>query len=214
MNFNNIIKVSIVEDNIELSNAWRDTINKNKNTTCLGTYPSAEIAEIEIVKNIPDVILMDIGLPSKDGIKLTEELKIKFTKLEVLICTVFHDTDKIIAALKAGASGYVLKDISKDELIQAIQTIYRGESAIDTQIARKIISQFQPTKKDESIEALTEREEEILKYVAKGYRNKEIAEIFFISVNTVRTHIRNIYSKLQVNNRTGAVNEYFGKRNI
>jgi|SRR5690606_21355998 len=205
------VRVCIVEDNYELAEFWRNVIDNCNDMVCTGVYSSAEKAEKEIRKNVPDIILMDIGLPKKNGIILTKELKEIYPKLEILICTVFNETDKIVAALQSGASGYLLKSVSGNELIQAIKTIFGGGSPIDTQIARKIITQFQPKKKYGLIDPLTSREEEVLNYIAKGYRNQEIADLFSVSINTIRTHVRNIYSKLQVNSRTKAVRTYLDK---
>lgn len=205
-----IIQVSIVEDDKEISSEWQRVLNATAGMSCIGAYGDAESAAAPIFKNPPHVILMDIGLPGKSGIAFTSEIRDKLPHTEILICSVFHDPDNIMEALRAGAGGYILKSASESELVQAIETIYNGGSPIDTLIARKVISFFRPNSK--LVDPLTKREEDILGLVAKGFRNKDIAQKLFISPETVRTHVRNIYAKLQANSRIEALQKYYGQR--
>src|SRR5690606_38730513 len=205
------LRIIIVEDDREIAAAWERLLNSSGHISCIGNYSSVEAARENIFSNPPDVILMDIGLPGMDGITFTREVKEKIRATEVLICTVFHDHENIFDALKAGAGGYILKSAPPAEMLNAIETIYAGGAPIDAQIARKVIAYFQPERK-EMIAPLTRREEEIINWVAKGYRNREIADILYLSSETVRTHIRNIYAKLQANSRMEAVNKYFGNK--
>ncbi len=205
------IRITIIEDDREIAKAWEHLLQGSEDINCLGNYPSVEAAREHIFADPPDVILMDIGLPGTDGISFTKEIKERSANIEVLICTVFHDHENIFDAIKAGAGGYILKSAPPAEMLSAIITIYNGGAPIDAQIARKVLAFFQPEKK-EIIAPLTRREEEIIGYVAKGYRNREIAEILFLSSETVRTHIRNIYAKLQANSRVEAVNKFYGSR--
>ncbi len=203
------LRIVIIEDDRDIAIAWEKLLNDSGHIICTGNYNSVEAARNIIFRYPPDVILMDIGLPGMDGITFTREIKEKNITTEILICTVFHDHENIFNALKAGAGGYILKSAPPDEMLHAIETIYAGGAPIDVQIARKVLTYFRPEKK-ELIAPLTRREEEIINRVSKGYRNKEIAELMHISAETVRTHIRNIYSKLQANTRMEAVNKYFG----
>lgn len=205
------LHIVIIEDDREIAAAWERLLNNSSHIICTGNYDSVETARGPILRRPPDVILMDIGLPGMDGISFTREIKEKLLDTEVLICTVFHDHETIFNALKAGAGGYILKSAPPAEMLQAIETIYDGGAPIDAQIARKVIAYFRPEKK-KMITPLTPREEEIIQWVAKGYRNREIAENLHVSPETVRTHIRNIYAKLEANSRMEAVNKYFGHK--
>lgn len=204
------VTVAIVEDNQGIASLWQDIINHAQGMICVGKYRSAEEAS-SLFKLAPQVIIMDIGLPEKDGVAFTREVCQKLLKTEVLICTVFQDTDRIVQALQAGAAGYILKSATPEELLNAIWTVHRGGSPIDSMVARRVIALFRPERQNIA-ETLTKREEDILRYVAKGYRNKEIAEALFISIDTVRAHVRNIYGKLQVNTRVDAVRKFFGNK--
>jgi DNA-binding NarL/FixJ family response regulator len=209
MNQTDCILIAIVEDDAEIAGAWERLLNSSPNVRCVGSYRSAEAAREVLLKSPVDVILMDVGLPGLDGIAFTREIKEKTPATEILVCTVLHDHETIFNALKAGAGGYILKSVPPAEMLQAIETIYSGGAPIDTQIARKVLAYFRPEKKA-VVAPLTRREEEIISWVAKGYRNREIAETLHLSAETVRTHIRNIYAKLQANTRVEAVNKYFG----
>jgi DNA-binding NarL/FixJ family response regulator len=141
-----------------------------------------------------------------------KELKIKYPETQFLICSVFEDNDNIFDALCAGATGYMLKSTDLNKLIQSIVEVNRGESPMSGSIARKVIGIFQNRKtSDEYLKLLSEREREILDFLARGLRYKEIASRINVSIETVRTHIRNIYEKLQVSSRTDALNKVFGK---
>jgi len=205
------IHIAIIEDDAEISGAWTRLLNGSGHILCTGNYASVEEAREHVIRHPPEVILMDIGLPGMDGISFTRELKERIPSVEILICTVFHDQETIFNALKAGAGGYILKSVPPAEMLHAIETICGGGAPIDTQIARKVLAYFRP-EKSKLQTPLTRREEDILNWVAKGYRNKEIAEMLSLSTETVRTHIRNIYAKLEARSRVEAVNKYFGDK--
>jgi NarL family two-component system response regulator LiaR len=164
----------------------------------------SQAVELAIQLN-PDVILMDLIMPDMDGIQATREIKQRLPSASILILTSFAEDEKIIAAIRAGALGYLLKDSSPQELLEAVQTLHRGESYFPPAIARKLINAFQaPPASDSTPGTLTERENEILILVAHGLSNQEIADRLFLSPWTIRTHISSILGKLNVENRTQA----------
>lgn len=153
----------------------------------------------------PDVILMDLMMPRKTGIEAIEEIKQEDPDARILVLTSYSDDEKVFAAIKAGALGYLLKETSTKELLQAIHDVYRGESSLHPAIARKLIRELnRPSNLPPADEPLTEREIEVLIFVARGYTNQDIANALFISERTVRTHVSNILSKLHLANRTQA----------
>jgi DNA-binding NarL/FixJ family response regulator len=154
---------------------------------------------------------MDIHLPGTDGIEGTRIIKDRWPEVQILICTVHEDDEKIFNALRAGASGYLLKRSSVEEVLDGIRQILAGGSPMSPAIARRVVNSFRPPRLDEGPDALSEREMDVLDLLTQGYRVKGIAERLFVSVNTVRTHIRNIYDKLHVQSRVEAVNKVHGK---
>ena len=154
----------------------------------------------------PDVILMDLVMPEMDGIEAIKLIKEHDSEAKILVLTSFTSNDRVFAAIESGATGYLLKDSDPEDLIKSIEQVYHGESSLHPVIARKLLNQF-THKKDENkstIEELTEREKEVLRYIAHGLSNLEIAEKMVVSKATVHTHVSNILSKLQLSNRTQA----------
>lgn len=206
------IKVSIVEDIKEIREGLGVLICGSEEYSCISNYANAESALKGIVEDQPDVVLMDIGLPGMSGIDCIRKLKSKNQAIQIIMLTVYEDDDHIFNALVAGASGYLVKKTPPAKILEAIHDVYNGGSPMSSQIARKVINAFQSMNKSSAeTENLSHREQEILSYLAKGYRYKEIAEKLFISIETVRTHLRNIYEKLHVRSRTEAVLKYFNK---
>lgn len=204
------INVAIVEDDNDIRKGLCNLLGLMDEIYCINSYSKAEdfIKDIENLQ--VDVVMMDINLPLMSGIECVKVLKEKNPQVQFLMCTAYEDSDKIFDSLCAGATGYILKSTTKEKLEEAIKEIYNGGSPMSTQIARKVVTSFQrELTKNEHLEKLSQREKEILELLTKGYRYKEIASDLFISTETVRTHIRNIYEKLQVQSRTEAINKVY-----
>jgi DNA-binding NarL/FixJ family response regulator len=155
-----------------------------------------------------DVALLDIDMPGLNGIELARQIKSANPKVECLMCTIYEDNDRIFKALEAGASGYILKKSPASNILAAIKEIYAGGAPMSSEIARRVVQRFGPkTNRGEEFD-LSSRETEILMHLEKGLLYKEIAAILNISLETVRRHVHNIYSKLHVNNRTEAINKF------
>jgi RNA polymerase sigma factor (sigma-70 family) len=205
------IRVAIVEDNPGILNALEEVLRLDDNYEWAGSYATAEIAIKEIPDVLPDVVLMDINLGTGlNGIDCVKKLKPLQPSVLYLMCTVYEEDDKIFDALKAGASGYILKKTQPLKLLEAIKELYEGGAPMSSQIARKVVMNFQE-KKDKGLEELSPREREILEHLAKGLLYKEISAELGISQETVRKHVYNIYEKLHVSNRVEAINKLYGR---
>ena len=201
-----MIKVAIIEDNNTLRRSLCTLVNQTEGMQCVASLENLLNVVSDLRKPSPDIVLMDIGLPNISGIEGVRTVKENFEKIQVLMFTVFEDDEKIFEAIKAGASGYLLKKSSPEEIIEAIRSLYFGGAPMSANIARKVIESFQHhthhTKEDYQ---LTTRESEILHSLIEGMSYKKLAEKYFISISTVRTHIRHIYEKLHVNSKAQAV---------
>jgi len=203
------ISLVIIEDDIKVLEGLEQMLNLSDELNVLESFNDAE-SFIEKAGDLkPDVALMDIGLPGMSGIECVEVVKQKLPEIQFLMCTNFDDDQKVFDALQAGANGYVLKNSEIQTIIQSISEVHRGGSPMSRSIARKVIESFHSTSIKEQKYDLSKRESEILKLLSKGFRYKEIAAQLFISTETVRTHIRNIYGKLQVQSRTEALNKFY-----
>jgi len=207
-----IITVSIVDDEADLREHIGGYLQAAGGFSCLSTYPNAREALEHLPKERPDVILMDINLGGMDGIECVRRLKEIVPAAQVLMLTVFEDTDKIFRALAAGASGYLLKRLSPSKLLEAICEVHDGGSPMSASIARKVVQSFRaiPAKGDETTE-LSQREREVLHALAEGLAYKQIADQLNVSIHTVRNYIRRIYEKLHVRSRTEAVAKFLRK---
>ena len=211
MSIDNII-VSIVEDTEDIREALRVLINGSDGFECIHVYADAEEAMEKMPKNNIDVVLMDINLPGMDGIGCMKTLMPVMPDAQFMMCTVYDDDDHVFNALQSGASGYILKRTSPAQILEAIRDLHAGGSPMSSEIARRVVDSMQRKgKPSEAVESLTDRELEILDFLAKGYLYKEIANELIISKETVKKHIHNIYNKLHVQTRTEALNKAFHK---
>ena len=206
------ISISIVEDNEKLRGTLAKVIGRAEGFRFASDYGSAEDALAGLPKVKPDVVLMDINLPGMNGVECVRQLKTLLPGTQVMMLTVYEDTENIFNALAAGASGYMLKRTPAKELIEAIHEVKRGGSPMTTHIARKVVQSFQKStgqqRAADELSELSEREQQVLDLLAQGLIYKEIADKLSISFETVHTYIRRIYEKLQVRTRTEAVAKF------
>jgi DNA-binding NarL/FixJ family response regulator len=198
------IRVAIFEDNYLLRDSYYQLINGTPGYTCVGAYDNAEDLIFKIKRSEPDVILMDIEMPGINGIKAVRIIKNDFPHIHAVMQTVFEDDEKIFAAILAGASGYILKKTPPAKILEAIAEVYNGGAPMTPGVAAKALELFRKGIKplpDEEEGTLNERQKEILESILKGMSYKLIAEKLFISVDTVRYHVKNIYEKLQVHSK-------------
>jgi len=208
----NPIRIAVVEDDKTVREGLQMLLNGSPGYSCIATFGSGEEAFKGISEVLPDVVLMDINLPGINGIECILKLKEQDIPILFIMLTVFEDADAIFRSLSAGACGYLLKNTPPAKLLEAIKDVYQGGSPMSGEIARKVVQSFQhPAEKPDISTGLTKREEEILGLLSRGYFYKEIANSLSISTETVRTHIRNIYEKLQVRTRTEAILKYLKK---
>ena len=206
------ITLAIVEDLDEVREGLKQFISLNPEFIVLDTYKTAEEAVHDIPLKKPDIAIMDISLPGMSGIECIRHLKNKVPQTQFMMFTVYENDEKVFEALRAGASGYLLKNTGLIQMIEALQELYNGGSPMSANIARKLVRVFYEQQTGSAVvDVLSQRENEILQWLAKGLLYKEIAEQLSISTATVRQHIHKIYEKLHVQNRTEAINKAFGK---
>ncbi len=203
------ITVSIVEDNDKLRGTLARVLNRAEGFRCVSDYGSGEEALKAMSRVKPEVVLMDINLPGMNGVECVRQLKQVLPDVQVMMLTVYEDTENIFNALAVGASGYMLKRTPQAELLEAIRDVHRGGSPMTTHIARKVVQSFQRSQASAAqTDSLSEREQQVLELLAQGLIYKEISEKLGISYETVHTYIRRIYEKLQVRTRTEAVAKF------
>ena len=201
-----MIKIAIVEDDSTIREAIKDFLDSKENLSCNMAYESVEsLLSVLNKENKPDVILMDIGLPGMSGISGIKLIKERFPDINTIMLTVYHDTHKIFQSLCAGASGYLLKNSPFSEIKKAIEIVNSGGSTMSPQIARKVIEHFQTGEKIPVESNLTDKEKEIVSCLVDGLSYKMIATEENISIETVRSHIKNIYKKLQVHSKAEVI---------
>lgn len=200
-----MLKLAIVEDNNTLRNSLENLFNRTEEMKCVASLSNLMNVVSELAKATPDIILMDIGLPNISGIEGVRTVKENFPEVQIIMFTVFEDDDSIFDAIKAGASGYLLKKSAPEEIIEAIRDLHNGGAPMSPSIARKVVSSFQSNHSPVQDYELTVREKEILYALVDGLSYKKIADKYCVSISTVRTHICNIYQKLHVNTKAQAV---------
>lgn len=200
------IAIAIVEDQRDMRESLVEWLGNAPGLRCVGAHATAPEALRHIPGENPDVVLMDINLPGMNGIQCVAKLKELLPKIQILMLTTYDEGDLIFDSLRAGANGYLLKNMEREELIAAVQEVHSGGAPMSLQIARKVINYFHTVKRAApEVEQLTGREQDILRLLARGYMYKEIADHLKISMSTVRTHISAVYEKLHVHSRTEAV---------
>ncbi len=209
------IKILIVDDHPMVREGLSNMLENCDEISIAGSCGNSEEAIAKVHEVAPDVILMDIKMEGLNGIETAKQILAQKPEIKIIFLTIFEDTESIRLALQSGASGYILKHVSRQNLIDTIKRVHGGETIIDQSVFRQIVNDYtrlskklteiKPLDKDEKRVELTPREQEILRQLVKGLTNKEISSATNLAVDTVKTHLRNIYQKLQVKNRTQAI---------
>jgi DNA-binding NarL/FixJ family response regulator len=203
------ISILLAEDHVITRQGIRRLLEGENDMTVVGEASDGEEAVQMVSEMKPDVVVMDIAMPKLNGIEATRQIKLIHPRTGVLILSAYDDDEYVFALLRAGAAGYLLKNVGGDELIRAIRAVYKGEPALDSIIARKVINYFRLPGKVQGLEKLSEhlskREIDIIKLAAEGMTNKDIADKLHLSSRTVEGHLRTIFNKLGVGSRTEAV---------
>ena len=207
------IKVSIVEDDTAIRETLRSLFIFEEGMEAFTVHSTAEDALLRLRENCPDVVIMDINLPGASGIDCVRQMSQYCQRSQFLMYTVHDDDHRVFEALKAGANGYILKSSTPDEILAAVRELNDGGSPMSAHVARRVVTQLRPAKqeRDNGNELLSTRENEVLALLAEGLLYKEIGERLGISTGTIKQHIHRIYDKMHVQNRTEAVNRYFGR---
>ncbi len=206
------ITLAIVEDLDEVREGLKKIISLNPEFIVLDTFQTAEEALYDLPRLNPDIVIMDICLPGMSGIECIRQIRKKVPRTQFMMFTVYENDEKVFEALKAGASGYLLKNTGLLQMIESLKELHSGGSPMSANIARKLVTIFREEHAEtEPMTALSKRENEVLHLLSKGLLYKEIAVQLTISVGTVRQHIHKIYEKLHVQNRTEAINKAFRK---
>jgi len=207
-----MIRVGIVEDSAGVRRTLQAMLDDTPGFTCICACGSGEEALKVIPKDPPDVVLMDLHLPNLSGIETTERLKQVLPKLNIIMITVYADTESVFKALRAGAIGYLLKRSSPEEILDAITDVSKGGAPMTSEIARKVVAAFQePTAAKTEEEGISRREREILEALCQGDSNQNIAAKLSLSIETVRWHLKKIYEKLHVSSRTEAMAKFMSQ---
>ncbi|HCF51941.1 MAG TPA: DNA-binding response regulator [Bacillus sp. (in: Bacteria)] len=203
------IKVLLVDDHTVVLKGLAFFLSTQEDLELVGEANNGKEALVKVGETTPDVILMDLYMPEMDGVEATAYIKKEYPNVKVIVLTSFSDQAHVLPALRAGASGYILKDVEPDQLVEAIRSAYKGNIQLHPDIANALLSQTLPVeeKEEESsiqVDVLTARENEVLQLLAKGMSNKEIASVLVITEKTVKAHVSSILSKLNLSDRTQA----------
>lgn len=205
------IRVSIVEDLAEVREGLVELVQSDEELSMVSSFKDAESAAEKLPQLGADIVVMDINLPGMSGIECIKFIKDRCPGTQFLMFTVYENDEKVLQALQAGATGYLLKRTKPQQILDSIKELNQGGSPMSSNIARKLLNIFFNEKKVTKKEVLSDRENEVLQLLADGLLYKEIADRLYIGHGTVRQHLHNIYEKLHVNNRTEAVNRYFNR---
>ena len=206
-----MIRIIIVEDLQEIRDGLLQLLKQQDDFSVLSAFADGTDSMPGIIEAQPDIVIMDINMPGISGIECIRQIKDLCPDTQFMIFTIYENDDKIVDALAAGASGYLLKKTSPEKMVEAIKDLHHGGSPMSSQIARKVIGYFKETKPEDHNQ-LTKKENEILLLLSKGFLYKEIAGKLSITMGTVTQHIHHIYEKLHVANRTEAINKVFGRK--
>lgn len=194
-------RIIIIDDNLQIREGFKDVLESVKDYSVINIYGNCEDAVANLDKDLPDIVLMDIGLPTMNGIEGTKLIKKKLPDCIILVITVFEDSDKVFKSLCAGASGYIIKTANLNTIKEVINEALAGGSPMSLSISKMVVESFQRQKGS----PLSDRETEVLQYISEGKSYSKIAQELFISKETVKTHIKNIYRKLEVVSKEDAI---------
>ncbi len=198
------ISVLIVDDHAVVRQGLRTFLDLQDDIDVVGEASNGVEAVEQVRRLLPDVVLMDLEMPEMDGIEATRQVRALSPRTQVIVLTSFSDNERVFRSIKAGAIGYLLKDVSPDDLVRAVQAAHRGETQLHPEVARKLINEYSNRDETRAPAGLTERELDVLRQIARGRNNRDIAEDLVISEKTVKTHVSNILSKLHLADRTQA----------
>lgn len=206
-----MITICIIEDVPEIQKGLQSVIDADDRFSILKCFYNAEDAIRELPLLVPNIVIADINLPGKTGIECVIAIKEILPAIQFIMFTIYEDNDQIFEAIKAGATGYILKNTLPERIIESLIELSEGGSPMTPKIARKVIASMQNRESISTIELLTFRENEVLQLLSKGFLYKEIADNLGIAISTVKRHLSHIYQKLQVQNKTEAINKMYGR---
>lgn len=199
------IRVAILDDDQEFGELLSVLLNRSDEFLCVATYENCGEALKKIEKDLPDILLLDIEMPGKSGIESLKEIKAIYPTVEVMMLTVYSDSEKVFESLRGGAVGYILKKSPADKILEAVRDAHDGGAPFSGEVASKVLQYFQSQSPQTNPSLLSSREKDVLEALIEGHGTKTIAEKLFVSTHTVRFHLHNIYVKLHVNSRAEAV---------
>lgn len=206
-----MITICIIEDLIEIQKGLQTIIESDSRFKLLKSFENAEEAIAQLPLLNPDIVLTDINLPGKSGIDCIIEIRNEIPDTQFIMFTIYEDNDQVFEALKAGASGYILKNTSPEKIIESLLELNEGGSPMSPKIARKVLTSFNVTTNNNVTELISKREQEVLELLSKGFLYKEIGDKLNITLSTVKRHLNHVYTKLQVQNKTEAINKMYGR---